>query len=441
MLNQYRNISQSQAKVIKKTVSFTENGGSTVNDIIMAKGHIIPEYRLSDILEPSKTSYVFHHWCSSSILTTEWLFSSRLVDINTILYAKWINFTLEDNMVHPADTSTYAEHLFGNSMSLGKTKLAIGLPAWSTDNTGAVFMYKVDTDYSMLQTSRIDVPTDSYTSKARFGKYVANNDKYLITTCESSIYNLVYIFDLSNNSLLYTKARLDASSEYGEGSLSISDTYFAIGDSGANYNDAYVFKISDGTLKQTFNNIGANQIQIYGDYFLTNNGSTTYLYKISDGTLVKSISGTVTNSKMSVEYLAIADSTASTNAGQVKIYRISDFKLMYTISNPNNETTSSADKFGSHIDMNNSFIFIGASQEEEISQVGDNQGTIYIYRLSTGTKLKTLINTDIGSHSESQLGPVVCNDTDFFISAPYEDVYLDGATRTNAGIVFHYEIK
>ena len=240
---------------------------------------------------------------------------------------------------------------------------------------------------------------------------------------------------------MYTHNMFDSSTEYGIDSISISDTYYAIGDWRSSSSKVRIYNLSDGTLNRTIN-AGGRHVQIYGDFIVTHSSSITYAYKPSDGTLVKSISSTVTNALLTKSNLFIADYTDTTDTGKVYVYDRPKYELLYSITNPNNETSSTYDKFGYSLSATEDFLFVGAPYEEETAQVGDNQGIVYGFRLSTGTQIFTQEPPDpVGSHAEDYFGQMVaCNETDIFIASPSEEVTIDAVEKTDAGRIYHWQI-
>ena len=64
-------------------VTFEENGGSVVNDVVVEEGKVILMPA-----KPTKEGYTFAGWYTDAELTTEWVFTN-VVTSEITLYAKW----------------------------------------------------------------------------------------------------------------------------------------------------------------------------------------------------------------------------------------------------------------------------------------------------------------------------------------------------------------
>lgn len=86
----------------KYTVKFNSNGGSMVDSQLVNYGAFA-----AAPTPPTKTSYVFARWCSSSALTDTFQFSTPIIT-NKTLYAKW--------EIRDADGNVYTEVKIGNQV-------------------------------------------------------------------------------------------------------------------------------------------------------------------------------------------------------------------------------------------------------------------------------------------------------------------------------------
>lgn len=108
------------------TVSFNTDGGSAVEDILVAKGGTI----LVGPTEPKKTGYTFDGWFTDSALTNKWVASSSF-DSNTTLYAGWVlgasrNTTSRDGL-NPTDSPQTSDSMGVLTFAGICTVLAAGL--------------------------------------------------------------------------------------------------------------------------------------------------------------------------------------------------------------------------------------------------------------------------------------------------------------------------
>lgn len=121
-----------------------------------------------------------------------------------------------------------------------------------------------------------------------------------------------------------------------------------------------------------------------------NNSGRVYVYNVSTGALVTTISnpneyGTAVDDRfgesiaINDEYLAVGaldeDDLDGISSGVIHIFKISDWTLSTTLTNPNKYSTSTNDRFGYTIRMDNEVLVVGVPAEEAGS------GAVYIYKV------------------------------------------------------------
>ena len=91
----YRNTSN------KALVSFYENGGSEVDDIVTDKGS-----QIGEPIPPAKDGFTFDGWYKDTDFENVWDFANDTVSSNITLYAKWIYIENNNNSSSPGSSSS-----------------------------------------------------------------------------------------------------------------------------------------------------------------------------------------------------------------------------------------------------------------------------------------------------------------------------------------------
>ncbi len=265
-----------------------------------------------------------------------------------------------------------------------------------------------------------------------------------------------YIYDLSDGSLEYT---LDNPNQYGSSSydtfgnaVGISSSYAVVGA----YRDepniyqrpgsAYLFNLSDGSLKHTLSNpmannnnhtateqkfgwsvdtsntyaiVGAIRTQQTASSNSTYASGRGYVFNTHDGSLAYTLNnpnayGTAlgdafgTSCAISDTYAIVGapneDDAGGTSSGKAYVYNISNsFGLAYILDNPNPDSSALDDRFGLKVAISDTHAIVSASQEDD-ARVGADSGKCYIYDLSDGSLLYTLTNPGTGNYFGYDVG-------------------------------------
>ena len=299
--------------------------------------------------------------------------------------------------------------------------------AWlANSGSGKVYVFNLS-DGSLART--IDNPnTYSTSDNDYFGRSAAANDTYLVVGADGeddaggSGSGKAYVFDLSDGSLVYT---LDNPNDYGSSAndgfgdtVAISDSYVMVGSyfaadaNGVDSGVAYVFNLSDGTLRYTFQNpnaYGTADVDRFGD----------------------SIAITDTYAIVGVPQEDDADGSGS---GKAYIFDLSDGSLAYTLDNPNPDGDAVNDKFGQEVAINDTYALVTAIWEDDTN--GTSSGKVYVYDLSDGSLVNTILNpNDYGTSTDDQFGwKIATTNSHVIISANAEDV-----NGLNSGIAYIFQ--
>ncbi|MBO7637418.1 MAG: InlB B-repeat-containing protein, partial [Treponema sp.] len=152
------------------TVTFASNGGSAVENQIVAEGN-----KAKEPAAPKKDGYRFMGWYSDSALTSQFSFNTAIT-ANTTLYASWKKvFTITYNANGGTGEITQQTLLEGDEITLRGntfTRTDYGFACWNTSSDGSGDRYD---DRETL------TPTDSMTLYAQWGmnctvSFNKNND-------------------------------------------------------------------------------------------------------------------------------------------------------------------------------------------------------------------------------------------------------------------------
>jgi hypothetical protein len=294
----------------------------------------------------------------------------------------------------------------------------------------------------------------------------------------------VYLYNNSTGALERTFTNPNAYStttgdQFGY-AVGLSDSYLIAGawseDSagGNNSGKAYVFNLSDGSLKYTLNNPNTygteaddgfgTAVSITDDYAIVgayNEDSGTfgqssgaaYIFDMSDGSLAYTLTnpdsepGTEDWFGFSVSinqhYAAVGapkesyDTSAINTGGKAYLYRLDTGALIHTIDNPGSNATYNAnDQFGWDVALTNKHLIVGANQATTVDDSGTNTnaGKVSVFNLRDGTHLYTLENRPFGGIND-YFGDTVDGSDNFLIAGTRD---LDG---TNNGGAYIYNIN
>ena len=278
-----------------------------------------------------------------------------------------------------------------------------------------------------------------------------------------------YIYDATGNNLLYT---LDNPNAYGTSyvdnfgvSVGLSASYAVVGAARDQINTqyrpgiAYIYNLSDGSKRHTLYNPLANDSnnlnrdQYFGEatdinetYALvgarnqTRNGQSgsggAYVFNTSDGSLAHTLNNPSHASANTFGWdVAMSDNYAIISArgggnGRAYVYDIqNNFSLLYTLTNPNPDTTDTNDYFGEGVAISDTHAIVAAPSEDDNGN--SDQGKAYIFDLSDGSLLHTL-DFPGTSYYFAYGGAVAIDGDHAAVGAIYED---------GAGVVYVFKVS
>lgn len=100
--------------VVKYTVTFNSNGGSTITSIEVEQNN-----KVSAPTNPTKEGYTFIGWFSDEALTKSWNFENDVITANTTLYAKWEEIVTKTSYNNISKNDPY----YGSAYALEDQKL------------------------------------------------------------------------------------------------------------------------------------------------------------------------------------------------------------------------------------------------------------------------------------------------------------------------------
>lgn len=281
---------------------------------------------------------------------------------------------------NPNAFSTELGDTFSSGIAIKGNYIAVGAPfedETGFTSSGKTYVYKTVTgDWSDIALAyTLNNPNaDGGTLSDWFGMDIAIDGNYMVVGAKlefdvNSSSGIVYVFELSSGSLLQTIHNPNAYSTkqndyFGEG-ISLSGTTLVVGTqseddaSGASAGVTYVFDVTTGNLLHTIQNPNpyfgsagdsfGNAVSIYGNYAVI---------------------------AAREEYTSIGENSS----GVVYIFDATTAELKMTIENPNAYGTPSVDRFGQSVWIDNNFLIVGASSEDDAT--GTSSGKAYIYELS-----------------------------------------------------------
>lgn len=333
--------------------------------------------------------------------------------------------------------------------------------------TGVVYVFSVSTG-SLLYT--VEDPNPNSSDNNQFGfSIAATADKFVVgapgtaSTASTADSGYAYVFDITDGTLLRTIASSStAVSRYGQ-SVSINDTYIAIGapfhPNGVNTNVGRV-QIFDTTTYGLISNLFGAVTNQNNQYYGTNvvlDGNILYVQETVSGgsfgtvfarnlaasnSIVWTISGQLigsgaynlfgTNIAYNNRYVAISSQyddifDINENVGRIWIFDKTTGTEVYEIANPNPDGNGAGDNFFS-MTLTDQYLIAGAQGE------GSGSGKVYFYDLATGSLVRTLDNpNDYSDTTNDNFGFRLRASTDYLIvSARGEDT----ATATDSGVVY-----
>jgi len=278
--------------------------------------------------------------------------------------------TVSGSLLHshqpPTADITESTLLFGYALDLSTSGTYFITSAYADTATGGkAYVYNTSTGnlvHNLSNPNVYDTVTDDF-----FGHAVTIGETYFAvgaTREDTASYlnaGVVYVYNMSDGSLRHTiqnpAANADDANMGYQQSMKMTDTHLVIGvrsqtvNGNANAGAVYVYNPDTGNLLYTINN--PNTTAPAGDYF----GS---------------------NISVSTNYIVVsAPDKNSDGDGVVYVFNRFDGSLLYTIQNPNTDTTDSTDEFGRAVDISDTRIIIGAYSETGSGNVFT--GASYLY--------------------------------------------------------------
>ena len=336
---------------------------------------------------------------------------------------------------------------FGYSVAISGNYLIVG--ATEEDDAGGLssgkaYIFNVTTG-ALLRT--LNNPSAFATGDGdRFGSDVAISGDYAIVgaTNEDDAGGLssgkAYIYQLTaKTGGVSLKFTLDNPNAYGtsagdnfSGSVAVSGDYAIIGASGEDDDElyggqgkAYIYNVTTGALLHTLNNPNGSVFNSSGDRFgysvaisgnyaivgvpLTNgpgaNAGKAYIYNVTTGALLLTLNNpdplstsaddefgysVAISGNYAIVGIPFDYNTDGADAGLACIYNVTTGALVHTLNNPNAYGTARGDLFGISVAISDNCAIVGAYGED--SAAGSDAGKAYIFNVTTGALLHTLIN-------------------------------------------------
>ncbi len=349
--------------------------------------------------------------------------------------------------------------LHGQAVSISGNRALVGAPNTElTGGPGTAYLYDT-TNGNLLQTFNNPTPAGG----DQFGIAVSLDGNNALIGARNddtgaSDAGSAYLFDATTGNLLQTfnNPTPALNDEFG-GSVSVSGIKVLIGasqdDTGASdAGSAYVFATT-GALLQTINNPTPGIDEFFGtsvsldgnnaligspsDDFVPNAGRA-YLFDATTGNLLQpfnnptpvfpdafGVSVSVSGTKALIG--AQGESAVADLAGAAYIFDITNGNLLHTLLNP---TATSFELFGSSVSLSGNNALVGAPFHD----AGNGAGIAHLFDASTGNLVKTF-NNPSGSPAADFFGTAVsCDGNNALIGAPQHDTGF-----SNSGIAYLFD--
>jgi len=320
---------------------------------------------------------------------------------------------------NPNDFGTSTNDDFGWNVSLTDTYLGVSARTEGDaggNGSGKVYIFNTSTG-ALLNT--IQNPNAFGTSGSdQFGISLRITDTYTVSSAsnEDDVGGLqsgkVYIFNTVTGALLNT---LDNPNPVGTvvndsfgNSLDVTDNFLAVAayqedDAGSASGKVYIYNTSTGALLNTLDNPN-------------DSGATT------DDTFGGAVAITDTHTIVGATGEDVGGDSGS---GIVYAFNTATGALLYTIYNPNVYGTPVGDGFGRRVTVNDSYVVVGASFEDDAT--GSSSGAVYVFDVADGSLLWSLANPNpFGTGQFDGFGDTVeLSDTQMIIGAKGEDTSVE----------------
>jgi hypothetical protein len=376
--------------------------------------------RLHTLNDPNAygTSFLDQFGYSSAISSNYAIVGCRFEDDAGGLQSgkAYIFNTTTGALLHTLDnpnSGSGANEYFGSSVGVFGNYAVVGAPG--TTLGGKVCVFNATTG-ALLRTI-INPDPDSNASGDNFGFSLGISGDYIIvgasgedTTGESTTATnsgIAYIFNVATGALVHTlinpsNGPVGTAANDGFGAaVAISGNYAIVGAYGEDGYDAadsgiaYIFNVATGALVYTLDNPNA-----YGT------GTSDYF-----GESV-AISG-----NYAIVGVRAEDDATGLSSGKAYIFNVTTGASLHTLNNP---TPSANDEFGQSVGISGDFAVVGALYDDA---GGEDAGRAYIFDVTTGLLVKTLVNpTAVGSSANDRFGSSVAISGNYcIVTAPTED--------------------
>ena len=281
---------------------------------------------------------------------------------------------------NPNPFGTSDTDLFGNKIGISDTHAIVGTyleDEGVTTSSGKAYIYNLATGalvhtldnpnpFDTTQSDNFGISVDIDGNNAVVGAYL--EDEAGVTNSGKA-----YIFNVTTGALIHTLDNPNTSStavtDYFGDAVAISGNYCIVGawgeDDGANQSGtAYIFNVTTGALVHTIDNPTQDASDQFGRYL-----------DIDGNYAIAGVPG---------------EDTVASQSGKAYIFNVTTGALVYTLDNPNTFYTAQDDFFGRAVAISGNYAIISATGEDTV--VFNNTGKVYIFDVTTGTRVRTITN-------------------------------------------------
>ena len=269
-----------------------------------------------------------------------------------------------------------------------------------------------------------------------FGSAVAIDGNYAVvaalyedTSGTADDAGAAYIFNAATGTLLHYLTHPNVSVSRGiEGnmgwSVAIKGNYAAVGasydasvDNATGSGSVYVYNVTTGALLYTltrgeaYGRFGVS-VSISDSHIIVGSHVGAYIYNLSDGSLLHALSNPNVNTTSTADYFGMAVAIdgnyavvgapyeegslygEKTNAGQAYLFNVTTGAKLYNLQPVNDSNTVQAGAiFGSAVAISGDYCIVGAPNwDNNPANVGDNNGRVFVFSASTGARLHTIVD-------------------------------------------------
>ena len=296
-----------------------------------------------------------------------------LSGFDTSVATEWGNY-LNGNTYYLKAINASQVEVYNDEDYTSPVNIGAGGLNWSSYTSGGLCKIESQITGDITTTTTFD-PTTVEKGFGKYNKSVAISGDYIAVASideDSTIDNIghVYVYNSSTGTQLYDiESPQDRLNAFGN-SLAIAGDYLVVGcvDQDAilggppDDGHVYVYDLTDGSLLYTFT--GATEsvfgcdVAAHGDYVIIGARRAT---------------------------------TASTILGKAFVYNLTTGALVHTLENPDPYVGDGTnDQFGQSVTINATYAIVGAPNEDVAGGIGNNDGQVYVFNLSTASLTTTL---------------------------------------------------